>query len=229
MSQPQDDRAQTSGRLVQEIATVVRDRILAGTYEPGEHLRQEAIARDMSVSRTPLREAFRMLEREGLLVLRPGRGAQVVSGDLDTLIDAYRVREVLDGFAARSMAQDPDPDVLERLDGIIESQRKTLEPWRPQTYAPLNVEFHGTILRLTGNEYLTRQTSVLHMTANVFVPYRVLDVHRVRQAIEEHQVILAAIRSRDPDAAEAAARSHIATTIRTLEADRAAGNVPPPA
>jgi DNA-binding GntR family transcriptional regulator len=211
----------TSGRLVDEVAGLMRERILTGAYGPGEHLRQEAVARDLAVSRTPLREAFRMLEREGLIVLTPGRGAKVVSGDVDTLIDAYRVREVIDGLAARLVARHPQEEALAHLEEVIERQRRTLRPWQPQAYGPLNVEFHGTILKLAGNDYLSRQTSVLHMTANVYVPYRVLDERRVAQAIGEHERILEALRAGDPQAAEAEARSHIATTIRTLLEDQA--------
>lgn len=217
------DRADTPQRLVDEIAATIRSRILSGSYGPGHRIRQEAVAGELSVSRTPLREALRMLEQEGLVVLRPGRGAEVASGDLDTLIEAYGVREVLDGLAARTVALAADRADLDHLQDLIERQRNALDPWCPEAYAPLNVEFHGTLLNLTGNEYLTRQLSVLHLTANVYVPYRFVDADRVRRAIDEHQVILDAVRSGDAAAAEAAARAHIAATTRMLEADRATG------
>lgn len=208
------------GRLVGELAGHIKQRILNGTYGPGERLRQEAVAGEFGVSRTPLREALRMLEREGLVILRPGRGAEVVSGDVGTLLQAYRVREVLDGLAARNLALRHTGETLGTLQAIIDRQRLTLDPWQPEEYAPLNVEFHGTIFQAADNEYLARQTSVLHMTANVFVPYRLLDAGRVRKAITEHQRILDSIRTGQADAAEAAARDHIAVTIRTLENDR---------
>jgi len=214
-------------RLVDDIAARIRERIMSGAYGPGHRLRQEAVARDLSVSRTPLREALRMLEQEGLVVLRPGRGAEVASGDLDTLIEAYRVREVLDGLAASIVAADPDPAELDRLQDLVDQQHRALDPWRPEVYAPLNVEFHGTLLRLSGNEYLTRQSSVLHLTANVYVPYRILDHDRVRRAIDEHQVILDALRARDVRAAETAARAHISATTRMLERDQQARREPP--
>jgi DNA-binding GntR family transcriptional regulator len=216
-------------RLVDDLAVRIKKRILDGTYRPGERLRQEAVANEFAVSRTPLREALRMLEQEGLIILRPGRGAEVVSGDLDTLIDAYRVREVLDGLAARTVARGhASAEAFGHLQDTIERQKRTLDPWQPEKYAPLNVEFHGTILELSQNEYLTRQTSVLHMTANVFVPYRILDVDRVHRAIEEHQRILDALRSADAAAAEEAARSHIAATIRMLVEDRRRSIAAPP-
>lgn len=208
-------------RLVDEVVEVLRSRIYDGTYAAGSRLRQELIASELGISRTPLREAFKMLEQDGLIVVRAGRGAEVVSGDLDTLIDAYRVREVIDGLAARMVAESHDDRALELLQQVIDKQRLTLEPWDPKTYVPLNVKFHGTILELSRNEYLTAQTSVLHMTANVFVPWRVLDVDRVRNAVDEHQTILDAIKRSDPDEAERAARAHIAITIDTLQERRA--------
>lgn len=204
-------------RMVDEVVSVLRARVLDGTYPPGTRLRQELLAAELGISRTPLREAFKMLEQDGLLVVRPGRGAEVVSGDQGSLLDAYRVREVMDGLAARIVAESGPAQVdLDGLQEVIERQRAALEPWDPETYGPLNLDFHSRILVLSGNEYLTSQMAVLHMTANVFGPVRVLDSTRVASAIEEHQTILDAIRAGDGEAAEQAARQHIRTTIETL-------------
>ncbi len=92
-------RSQT--RLLDEVADALRERIYAGDYAPGAILRQEHIAAEFGISRTPLREALRVLERDGLVIHLPGRGVRVASADLTRLIDAYAVREVLDGVAAR--------------------------------------------------------------------------------------------------------------------------------
>jgi DNA-binding GntR family transcriptional regulator len=223
---PRPGAGATAG-LVNDLVGVIKARIMSGEYPPGQRIRQGLVARELSVSRTPVREALRMLEQDGLVVLRPGRGAEVASGNLGTLIEAYRVREVLDGLAARIVASAPPPlDDLAGLQDLINRQREALDPWRPEDYAPLNVEFHGTLLRLTHNEYLLRQSSVLHLTANVYVPYRVLDERRGARAIEEHQRILDAIQRGAADEAEAAARLHIATTTEMLKRDREEARTP---
>jgi DNA-binding GntR family transcriptional regulator len=204
-------------RMVDQVVSLLRSRVLDGTYPPGTRLRQEVLAAELGISRTPLREAFKMLERDGLLVVRPNRGAEVASGDQGSLLDAYRVREVMDGLAARIVAESgASADDLDALQDVIDRQRVALDPWDPDTYGPLNLELHARLLELSGNEYLTSQMAVLHMTANVFGPVRVLDSTRVASAIEEHQRILDAIRAGDADTAEQAARDHIRTTIRTL-------------
>ena len=158
-----------------------------------------------------------VLDQEGLVVIRPGRGASVVTGDVPALLDAYRVREVIDGLAARlTTEQGAGARHVERLQVLVDAQRATLDPWDPETYQPLNVEFHGTILEASGNEYLTDHTALLQVTSNVFAPYRLLEVDRVRRAVAEHQGIVDAIRSGDGAAAERVAREHIRATIRTL-------------
>ncbi len=92
-------------RLVDEVAAELRERIYAGGYAPGTKLRQEEIADDLQVSRTPLREALRVLQSEGLVVNEPGRGVRVVMADLTRFLAAYRLREVVDGLAARLAAE----------------------------------------------------------------------------------------------------------------------------
>ena len=102
MSQALEWRSQS--RLLDEVAQVLRERIYAGAYPPGATLRQERIAAEFGISRTPLREAFRVLERDGLVVNKPGSGVRVATADLPKLLDAYAVREAMDGVAARNAA-----------------------------------------------------------------------------------------------------------------------------
>ena len=86
----------SQSRLLDEVAQALRERIYAGVYAPGATLRQERIAAEFGISRTPLREAFRVLERDGLVVNKPGSGVRVATADLPKLLDAYAVREAMD-------------------------------------------------------------------------------------------------------------------------------------
>lgn len=203
-------------RLVDEVAQELRERIYAGTYGLGMQLRQEQLADDLQVSRTPLREALRVLEREGLLHSEPGRGARVVSADIRKLLAAYQIREVIDGLAARLAAQSPDEDARRSLRAHIEQQRAALEPWHPAGYTLRNVEFHIAVIGLAGNEFVAGQIPLVRMTSQVFMPVGPVEEGRATLAVSEHDEIATAIADGDAEAAERLARRHIKTTIERL-------------
>lgn len=203
-------------RLVDEVAQELRERIYSGAYGLGMQLRQEHLADELQVSRTPLREALRVLEREGLLHSEPGRGARVVSADINKLLAAYQIREVIDGLAARLAAQSTDGEARRRLPELIEDQRAALEPWHPAAYTLRNVEFHIAVIELSGNEFVAGQIPLVRMTSQVFMPVGPVEEERASLAVSEHSEIAAAIAAGKEEAAEGLARRHIKTTIERL-------------
>ena len=203
-------------RLVDEVAQELRERIYAGTYEAGMQLRQEQLAEELQVSRTPLREALRVLEREGLLRSEPGRGARVVSADVKKLLDAYQLREVIDGLAARLAAESDDAVARRRLAEVVKEQQSALEPWHAASYVLRNVEFHIAVFGLADNEYLAGQIPLVRMTSQVFMPVGPVEKERAELAVAEHERVAEAIAAGDAKEAERLAREHIATTIQRL-------------
>jgi DNA-binding GntR family transcriptional regulator len=133
-------------RLVDEVVEELRERIYAGELAPGVPLRQEELAERLQISRTPLREALRILERDGFLVASPGRGLQVLAADLETLIAAYELREVYEGLAARLAASNATPDDMTKLREAISLQEMARRPWAPSKYTSANVRFHVAIV-----------------------------------------------------------------------------------
>lgn len=213
-------------RLVDEVFQVLRERIYTGRYTPGESLPQVKIAAELSISRTPLREAFRMLEREGLVTVGSNGTVSVISGDRQKLLDAYELREVIDGVAARLTAQRANRRVLERLEPILEEQRAALDPWKPDRYTEANVAFHLAIFELADNPFVIGQLPLVRITAQVFSPTALLSKERVFSAIEEHGAILEAIKSENAVLAETLARNHIRHTINDLKEKAAATGSP---
>lgn len=203
-------------RLVDEVVGHLRDRILSGDYAPGAPLRQEQLAGELGVSRTPLREALRVLEREGLVTVSPGRGARVLVGDQRRLVAAYELREVLDGLAARLLAARGAAVGIGLLETAIYAQRQALEPWDPREYTLANIRFHQTIFELSNNEFLIGQIPVVHMTSQVFMPFEVVKHSRAAHAVTEHNAILEAIKAGDGVTAEARAREHVHRTLESL-------------
>lgn len=203
-------------RLVDEVVEVIRDRIYEGAYRPGAPLRQEQLAAELNVSRTPLREALRMLEREGLVRVAPGRGLRVVSADLPELLDAYEAREMVDGLAARLAARRGDGELVERLRLVLEAQAAALAPWAPGDYTAANVSFHRALVEGAGNPYVLAQLPLVRMTSQIFTPLKLIDSTRAASAVVEHEAIAAAVGARDEREAERLARDHIRTTIASL-------------
>ncbi|MDY0744883.1 GntR family transcriptional regulator [Paucibacter sp. R3-3] len=206
-------------KLVDEVARVLRQRIYGGVYPPGELLRQVQLSQDLNVSRTPLREALRLLQSEGLVAAEGARGVSVARADRGRLINAYSLREMLDGLAARQAAEKNPGRARERLEPLLEQQFATLSPWSPADYVRFNVDFHMAVIELAENEFLAAQAAVVRLTATVFAPSVLVCSERARPAVDEHRLVLEAIASGDGDAAERVSRAHIRATIECLKAD----------
>ena len=205
-------------RLVDEVADRVRDKIYADEYVPGDRLRQERLAAEFSVSRTPLREALRMLERDGLVAVSPSRGVQVADAEPRHLLAAYEVREVVGGLAARLAADGCTPELVAHLRRHIECQDAMLEPWNARLWTRMSVAFHVTILEHAGNPVLLSQAPLIRLTAQVFYPYQRLDPARAAAALDEHREVSEAICEGDVRRAEEAARAHVRRTREALVA-----------
>lgn len=209
-------RWERRARLVDDVANELRARIFEGRYPPGKVIHQADLSTELGISRTPLREAIRMLEQEGLIIAEPGRGARVVTGDRARLLAAYELRSVVDGLAARLAVDQMTEAGVDNLERIVREQEFSLDPWVPTDYTRLNIEFHESIIRSTKNEFLIAQIVLLRMTAQIFSPSVGVPRSVAINAVKQHQGILAAIRRRDREAAERLARDHIETTMKRL-------------
>lgn len=198
--------------LVEEIASLVRERIVTHQYAAGTWLRQERLSAELGVSRTPLRESLRLLEHEGLIQVVPGRGAKVVTGEVTTVLAAYEFRAVIDGLAARLTAERMGMSAGRHLWRVITDQRAACDPWQPRAYTNANVDFHEQVIRFSGNEFVIGQVPILRITAN-FMPAALLRPQIAQRAIAEHSAIVRAIEVSDGPEAERLARDHIRATI----------------
>jgi len=205
-----------SGAAGHSRADYVKERILkaiqAGRYKPGERIRETEVAEWLDVSRTPVREALRRLESEAILTFVSWRGVVVAELDRQQVGELYAMREVLEGAAARLAARhiyDAETDLLDDL-----LRRADACPDKPDELARLNRQFHQTIYAAAHNRYLT-QTLVQIRNAMALLQGTTYSVPgRPDTAAAEHRDILNAIRERNPDAAEAAASTHIAAAQR---------------
>lgn len=192
----------------QELYEALRNAILRGELEPGERLVEETIAGLASVSRTPVREALRKLEVDGL-VRESGRGMVVVDFSYDDLAELCAVRETLEGLACRLAAVSRSELELAALRRIMEDIRAATARADVSRLVVLNNAFHETVWQAARNRYLAHQLRTLRglierlQTTTLRVP------ERRREAMLEHEAILDAIERGDADSAERLARDHM--------------------
>jgi DNA-binding GntR family transcriptional regulator len=199
----------------EEIAALLRERIIEGRYEPGAPLMQSALAEELTVSRGVVGEALRLLRREGLVDRpRPGAGARVMTGSCSVLLSAYAVREVLDGLAARLAACHPAPRVQERLAVALAELGAAVSSGDRLRYTRACMAFHVALIDGSENPVLRSHIWLVRSTSR---GASLLGLERMGEAFTEHQAILAAVRRGQADQAEGAARAHVRTTIQALE------------
>lgn len=218
-SQASRGTAPTRAKLVDEVASLLRQRIYSGVYPPGELLRQVQLSRELNVSRTPLREALRTLQSEGLVAAQGTQGVGVPRADRGRLLNAYSLREMLDGLAARQAAQKAACRAHALLDPLLQKQLSTLSPWSPIDYVRFTMEFHVALVELADNEFLSAQMVIVRLTCTVFAPVALAGSQRARVAIEERRRLVEAIASGNAEEAECLGRSHIRRIISHLNED----------
>ena len=196
--------------LKQHAYQEIKDAILSRVVSGGDELEEVSLARKLGVSRTPVREALRVLETEGLVTITPGKGAFVSSPSWKDLNEIFVMRETLEALAARLAAHGMDADHLQQLDGILASSHERLEAHDYEAMLDLDAEFHGTINGYCGNAKLTE--IIIMLTNQAKLNECKVSAWRapgfLEQSLREHEALLAAIRAHDGDVAERLMREH---------------------
>ncbi len=185
----------------------LRKAIQDGKLKPGERLREVELARQIGLSRTPIREALSRLESEGLVAHDPTRGVVVAELDYVMVTELYYMREVLEGTAARLAAQHASDVEISILDDLCQQYEAALSD--AAGLAVSNRHFHETLYRCSHNRYLLNMVTVLHNALSLLSGTTLADPERAAQSLREHRAVVTAIRARDADAAEQALRTHI--------------------
>ena len=186
----------------------LRDAILGGLFKPGERLVESDIAERLGVSRTPVREAFRQLEIEGLAENLPRRGTVVTGFTHKAVMEIYEIKEVLEGLAARLACMNMSGESLQQLRKAVNDMDKFVDSKNPYTYWGIHEQFCGLILYSTNNTRLIEQMKQLYEYLNKQRTRMLIMEERRVYANEEHKEILRAFELRDPIMAEAVSRKH---------------------
>lgn len=204
-------------RLADQVHRVLRDRILSRELGPGHRLSVPALAQEFGLSRSPVREAVQRLVAEGLAEERPNQGATVASTDLQTLADMYEVRAPLDGLAARLVTGRVDTTLTDELAASLALHRSALDSGDVDGIITADLDFHGAIARRSGNPQLWSVLEPIHRRVAVAILAGEPLVWPA-DALIEHEAIVAAIISGDPQAARHAAEDHIMRARQRIRA-----------
>jgi DNA-binding GntR family transcriptional regulator len=186
---------------------MLRTAVMDGLLQPGQRLREIDVSDWLDMSRTPVREAFRRLERDGLITFAPHKGMTVTVLDYGAVTELYSMREVLEGTAASLAAQHATAAEIAALEDLVAQEAIIAGDF--QALAAQNVAFHAAIYAATHNRYLLRALNGLRDSMALLGRTTYAMPGRVGAAHGEHRIVVDAIARRDASAADSAMRAHL--------------------
>lgn len=185
----------------------LRSEIMAGRLSPGERIHPEAVAAHLGLSRMPVREALRHLDAEGLITLRPNRGAVVTRLDLDALAEIFEMRAALEGLCARHAASRASAADVEELDALVQSMRRLLA--EPARWVERHEQFHDRLCNLGGRPRIAGEARRLRLLLRPTLGAFATQASDPEALGHEHDVIVDALRGRDAARAEQLTTAHV--------------------
>ncbi len=199
--------AQTA--LYQQVAERLRNRIFAHELPPGTWIDEQALAEAYGISRTPLREALKVLVSEGLVTLKPRRGCYVTEVTQQDMDEIFPVIALLEGLCAQEAARKMQPDDLEELDAIHERLENSAAEGDIESFFEANQDFHSAVQRLAGNRWLVQVITDLRKVLKLNRHHSLFAKGRLQQSLSEHRDIMAALRAGDASRSETCMRAHL--------------------
>ncbi len=206
--------------LDQKVYETLKEMIIERQILPGEKIRQEKLAQELGISRTPLVSALKFLEHEKLVESKPRRGYFVRLFSKEEMISIFELREVLEGLTAKRAAANITEAQIEVLNGFFKAFAESDDISDFKAYAREDRRFHNFITEIGAKEFLK---SILQTCNLITASYQYLSpeglVRPPNETIEEHLAVIKAISERNPEAAEIIMRRHLRKTIAHLKQD----------
>ena len=196
---------------------LIREDILSGKYDKDEELKEKTIGEELGVSRTPVREALRQLELEGLVTIIPNKGAYVVGISQKDIKDIYEIRSRLEGLCARWATENITKEQLDELEENIFLSDFHASKGNAEQLVELDNRFHEILYIASGSRELRRVLSDFHHYAMRVRKITLSDKTRAVDSNNEHHQIVEALKKQDADLAEKLANWHIMSTIKNMD------------
>lgn len=207
------DKLSLRGRVFHRL----REDILDGRYRQHEELKENALAKELGVSRTPVREALRQLELEGLVSIIPNKGASVNGITAQDVKDIYLIRARLEGLCAAMAAERISKEQLEEMEEIICLADFHENKQHYDQLCSLDSKFHDVLYKASGSKMLEHLLKDFHHYVQRVRRTTLSSRGRAEESTQEHSDILAAIKEKDPDRADELATLHIMNTISNIK------------
>jgi DNA-binding GntR family transcriptional regulator len=202
----------------------LKTAILTGVFRPGQTLRQEDVARQLGVSRGPLREALPKLEAEGMIIATPHRGCTVVSLAPAEIIEIFELRAMLEASLAKVAARKKEPEAVRRLREIALTMRSlevSASAADQQRWFDLNYELHDILLTVAGRRHHLRVLQIVRALAEPYIRMEIGLTGSFAEAQDEHERLIDAFAAGDCETLERLTREHVQRTAhRIIEALR---------
>lgn len=194
-----------------QVTNVLRKAIVSGEFELGEKLSETALAQKLGISRTPVREALKQLQQEGLVEIIPRVGTCVTKPTEKEIIELFKLKESLEGLAAGLMAERGDIPEQTELVKAMKNMEESVKKGQIDGYVEANDRFHDAILKGSGNSKLLYHFNLLinQLPYKRFVYLTLGQPQRLQKSIAEHRGIVEAIQRQDVPLAEQLMREHV--------------------
>jgi len=199
--------------LYEEVAERLRQQIFNHELEPGSWIDELRLAAAWGISRTPLREALKVLATEGLITMKVRRGAYVTEPSTADVEQVYHLLAVLESDAAGEVARRADPSALMQLQGLHDQLERQVR--QRDAFFATNEAFHLQLLEHAGNRWRTQIVADLRKVMKLNRHHSLFKKGRLAQSLSEHRQIMSALRAGDAAAASTAMREHFENSLRT--------------
>ena len=197
--------------LYEEVAELLRQRIFKRELEPGSWIDELKIAEDYGISRTPLREALKVLAAEGLVTMKPRRGAYVAEMSRDDVAQVYHLLGLLEADATGQVAARARDDQVAALRALHD--RLERNAGQRDAFFAVNEQFHMALLDAAGNRWLAQIVADLRKVMKLNRHHSLFKQGRLADSLAEHRAVMAAIESRDAELATRLMREHFANGL----------------
>ena len=197
--------------LYVEVAEQLRQRIYQRELEPGSWIDELKIAEEFGISRTPLREALKVLAAEGMVTMKPRRGAYVTEVSEKDLKDVYHLLSLLESDAAAVVAHEATPPVLAQLESLHEELESSVDD--ADAFFAVNERFHMAILEAANNRWRNQLVADLRKVMKLNRHQSLFKQGRIEDSLLEHREILRALQRRDGIQAKAAMERHFSNGL----------------
>jgi DNA-binding GntR family transcriptional regulator len=195
--------------LYEEVADLIREKIFTHELAPGSWIDEKSLTTQFGISRTPLREAIKVLASEGLITMKIRRGAYVTEVDKQEIAQIFQVIALLEGNACKVVANSATDQQLEILDGIHLRLEKAAADRDIDRFFELNQEFHDKIQEISGNRWMRKVITDLRQVLKLQRRNSLTKLGRLEQSLQEHRQILSAIIARNGGLAQELMNNHL--------------------